>query len=49
MTSSTQYLEFAEECLRLAQQAADERRRKILKEMSEVWSELAKEADKKGR
>jgi hypothetical protein len=46
MTPSTQYREFAEECLRLAKQANDERHRKILKEMAEVWSKLAEEADR---
>jgi len=45
-TSITQYREFAEECLRLAKQANDERHRKILKEMAEEWSKLAKEPDK---
>ena len=47
MTSSTQYREFAEECLRLAKQAKDEHHREMLKEMAEAWSELAKEDDKK--
>ena len=41
MTSSTQYREFAEECLRLAEQAKDEHQRKILKEMAEAWIKLA--------
>ncbi len=41
MTSSTQYQEFAAECLRLAEQAKDEYHRNILKEMAEAWSELA--------
>ena len=47
MTSSTQYREFAEECLRLAKQTKDEHHRKVLKEMAEAWSSLAKEGDKK--
>jgi hypothetical protein len=47
MTSSTQYREFAEECLRLANQAKDEHQRKILKVMAEAWRKLAEEADKK--
>jgi hypothetical protein len=48
MTSSlTQYREFAEECRRLAKQVIDERHRKILREMAEVWSKLADEADNK--
>jgi hypothetical protein len=46
MTTSTQYREFAEECLRLAKQANDARHRKVLEEMAEVWSKLAEEADK---
>jgi hypothetical protein len=47
MTSSAQYREFAEECLRLAKQAKDEHHRRILEEMAQVWSKLAEEADKK--
>ena len=47
MTSSTQYREFAEECLRLAKQAKDARQRTILKEMAEAWSKLAEAADKR--
>jgi len=40
MTSSSQYREFAEECLRLAKQAPDEHHRKILKEMAEALADL---------
>jgi hypothetical protein len=47
-SSSNQYREFAEECVRLAAQARDEHHRKVLKEMAEVWRKLADEADKKG-
>jgi len=47
MTSSTQYREFAEECLSLAKQAKDEHQRKILTEMAEAWIKLAEAADKK--
>ena len=47
MTGSTQYREFAEECLRLAKQAKDEHQREILTEMAKAWSKLAEEADKK--
>ena len=47
MKSSSQYREFAEECHQLAQQAKDQRHRKILDEMAEVWNKLAEEADKK--
>jgi hypothetical protein len=46
MTSSTQYREFAEECLRLAKQAKNEHQRKILKEMAAAWIKLAKAAHK---
>lgn len=46
-SSSRQYREFAEECLRLAEQANDEHHRKVLREMAEVWRNLADEADKK--
>jgi hypothetical protein len=46
MTLSTQYREFADDCLRLAKQANDERHRKILKEMAEEWSKLAEKTDK---
>jgi hypothetical protein len=46
-SSSTQYREFAEECLRLAKQAKEEGHRNILQEMAKVWNELADEADKK--
>jgi len=45
MTSSSQYREFAEECLRLAKQAPDEHHRKILKEMTEAWRKVAEEAN----
>lgn len=45
MTPSTQYREFAEECLRLAEQAEHEHHRTILKEMAEAWSQLAEEDD----
>jgi hypothetical protein len=47
MTSSNQYRDFAEECLRLAEQAKDEHQREILKEMAKVWNKLAEEVDKK--
>jgi hypothetical protein len=43
--SSNQYREFAEECVRLAQETNIERHRKILKEMAEVWNKLAREAE----
>ncbi len=45
MTSLTEYRQFAEECLRLAEQAKDEHHRNILQEMAEVWSKLAEEDD----
>jgi hypothetical protein len=49
MKSSSQYREFAEECLRLANGANNGNHRKVLEEMAEVWSRLAEEADKKER
>jgi len=48
VSSSSQYREFAEECLRLAARAKDEHQRKVLKEMAEVWKKLAEEGNKKG-
>jgi hypothetical protein len=47
MQTSDQYLKFAEECDRLAQQAAMEHQREILKEMAETWRKLVAEADGK--
>jgi hypothetical protein len=47
MKPSTQYREFAEECVRLAKQAKGDHQKKVLKEMAEVWHKLAEEADKK--
>jgi hypothetical protein len=47
MTSSTQYREFAEECVRLAKEAKDKRQQEVLKEMAKAWSKVAEEADKK--
>jgi hypothetical protein len=49
METSTQYREFAEHCLRLADQADTEPHRRILKEMAEAWEELADEVVTKGR
>jgi hypothetical protein len=46
MTSSTTYRRFAQECLRLAEQATDEHR-EVLKEMAEEWQRVAEEADEK--
>ncbi len=43
MQISTEYLEFAEECGRLAETAKTERYRKILEEMAEAWRKLAEE------
>jgi hypothetical protein len=45
-STSTQYREFAEECLRLAKQAQDAHQRNILKEIAQAWSKLAETADK---
>jgi hypothetical protein len=47
MDTSTQYCEYAEQCELLASQAETERHRSVLKEMAEVWKELADEVDRK--
>jgi hypothetical protein len=49
METPTQYRQFAEECDRMAKQADTERHRGILKEMAEVWRQLAKDADRNGQ
>ena len=41
----TEYLQFAEECDRLAKETEAERHRMALKEMAEAWRKLAKEPD----
>jgi hypothetical protein len=46
MRSSEQYRQFAEECLRLAQQTNNGNHRQVLEEMAEAWSTLAEEAEK---
>jgi hypothetical protein len=45
MQTRTEYLEFAEECDRLAKETKAERHRTALKEMAEAWRKLAEEAD----
>jgi hypothetical protein len=45
METSAQYLEFAEECDRLAKQAKTDDHRKILEKMAEAWRMLAGEVD----
>ena len=47
METSTQYRDFAEECERLSVQAKSEHHREVLKEMAQVWRELAQEAEKR--
>ena len=45
MQEFTQYRRFAEECLRLAKEAATEHERKVLREMAEAWRKLAEESE----
>jgi len=45
MQTRTEYLEFAEECDRLARETKAERHHMALKEMAEAWRKLAEEAD----
>jgi hypothetical protein len=48
MEARTQYLEFAEECDRLATQAETDRQRMVLKDMADAWRRLAGEAEREG-
>ena len=43
MEPSNEFLELAEECDRLAQEAETERHRRILSKMAEAWRQVAKE------
>ena len=45
MQTRTEYLEFAEECDRLAEETNAERHRMALKEMAEAWRKLAEKPD----
>ena len=45
MEPAARFLEFAEECERLAALTRDERHRVILKEMAETWRKLAKNGE----
>ena len=45
MQTRTEYLEFAEECDRLAKETKTEPHRMALKEMAEAWRKLADEPD----
>jgi hypothetical protein len=45
MQTRTEYLEFAEECDRLAKETKAERHRMALEEMAKAWRKLAEEAD----
>jgi len=47
MKSSTQYREFAEECLRMAKRAKTDQELTILQEMAAVWLKLAEAAEEK--
>jgi hypothetical protein len=44
MTTRDEYLKFAEECLRLAQQATDPDMRVRLLDMAQAWRDLADKA-----
>jgi len=44
MTARDEYLQFAEECLRLAQQAADPDTRGRLLDMAQAWRDLSDKA-----
>jgi hypothetical protein len=46
MKPSTQYREFAEECLLLAKRAKTDHERSVLQEMAAAWLKLAESADK---
>jgi hypothetical protein len=43
MEPSKEFLEFAEECDRLAGEAETARHRQVLKKMAEAWRKVAKE------
>ena len=45
MQTRTEYLEFAEECDRLAKETEAEGHRMALKEMAEAWRKLAEKPD----
>jgi len=45
METRTEYLEFAEECDRLAKEVKAEQHRMALKETAEAWRKLAEEPD----
>jgi hypothetical protein len=47
MKPSSQYREFAEECLRLAKRAKSDQELSVLQEMAAAWLKLAEAADKK--
>jgi hypothetical protein len=47
MKPSTQYREFAEECLQLAKRAKTDQELTVLREMAAAWLKLAEAADKK--
>jgi hypothetical protein len=47
MTTSTQYRQYAEECVRLARAAATEHQHKVLLEMAQAWRCLAEQAERK--
>ena len=48
MEPSKEFLEFAEECDRLAREAETARHRQVLKKMAEAWRKVAEEHDNGG-
>jgi hypothetical protein len=47
MRNSSDYLKYAEECDRLAQEAKADHHRAVLREMAATWRKLADEAHRK--
>ena len=45
METAVDFREFAEQCERLAEEAASEQHRSILKRMAEAWRKVAEESE----